>query len=328
MPTYQNPADDSDKLRLDETDKPLAETLNPNFRYALFSPIAKGGKSLIQACTDLYLGRKICHKSLRKEFAQDEVEQRRLLREARIAARLQHPNIVPTYDLGRTRDGGYFFTMKLLEGYTLRELLNYRERYDLTQMVNVIEQIANALAYAHQKGVLHRDVKPENILVGRFGEIVLLDWGLTKVWDDGGDEVESEGMTSTASGSKSEADGARAALSLGMTQMGPVQGTISYMSPEQLDREATIDDRSDVYSLGAVLYEILCGQTVFDGERMDELAEKVRSETPRPPSEKTRVKLPRMLEDLTMQCLAKEPSRRVSSMNDVLRVLSENWLLS
>ena len=100
------------------------------------------------------------------------------------------------------------------------------------------------------------------------------------------------------------------------------------MSPEQLDRVETIDDRSDVYSLGAVLYEILCGCTVFEGERMDELAEKVRSETPRPPSEKTRVKLPRMLEELTMQCLAKEPNRRISSMNDVLRVLSENWQLS
>ena len=150
MPTYQNPIDDDERLSLAETDKPLAETLNPAFRYALFSQIAKGGKSTIQSCMDLYLGRKVCHKSLRREFASDDIEQRRLLREARIIARLQHPNIVPTYDLGRTRDGGYFFTMKLLEGYTLRELLDYRERYDLTQMINVIEQIANALAFAHQ----------------------------------------------------------------------------------------------------------------------------------------------------------------------------------
>ncbi|MEC8601115.1 MAG: protein kinase, partial [Pseudomonadota bacterium] len=113
-----------------------------------------------------------------------------------------------------------------------------------------------------------------------------------------------------------------------MTQHGPVQGTISYMSPEQLDKEDSIDDRSDVYSLGAVLYEILCGQTVFDGERMDILAEKVRSEPPVAPSTKTSAKLPKMLEDLTMQCLQKDLDRRVGSMNDVLRVLSENWLMS
>jgi len=113
-----------------------------------------------------------------------------------------------------------------------------------------------------------------------------------------------------------------------MTQHGPVQGTISYMSPEQLDKEDSIDDRSDVYSLGAVLYEILCGQTVFEGERMDILAEKVRSEPPVAPSTKTSAKIPKMLEDLTMQCLQKDPDRRVGSMNEVLRVLSENWLMS
>ena len=324
MPTYQNPIDDDEKLTLAETDKPLAETLNPAFRYALFSQIAKGGKSTIQSCMDLYLGRKVCHKSLRREFASDDIEQRRLLREARIIARLQHPNIVPTYDLGRTRDGGYFFTMKLLEGYTLRELLDYRERYDLTQMINVIEQIANALAFAHQKGVLHRDIKPENILVGRFGEIVLLDWGLAKVWDHRAAEAgDSTPPSDNESGSANDGK-----FVSHMTQHGPVQGTISYMSPEQLDKEDSIDDRSDVYSLGAVLYEILCGQTVFEGERMDILAEKVRSEPPVAPSTKTSAKLPKMLEDLTMQCLQKDPDRRIGSMNDVLRVLSENWLMS
>ena len=191
-------------------------------------------------------------------------------------------------------------------------------------MINVIEQIANALAFAHQKGVLHRDIKPENILVGRFGEIVLLDWGLAKVWAHRAAEAgDSKSPSDNESGSANDGK-----LVSHMTQHGPVQGTISYMSPEQLDKEDSIDDRSDVYSLGTVLYEILCGKTVFEGERMDTLAEKVRSEPPVAPSTKTSAKLPKMLEDLTMQCLQKDPDRRIGSMNDVLRVLSENWLMS
>ena len=285
MPTYQNPIDDDERLTLAETDKPLAETLNPAFRYALFSQIAKGGKSTIQSCMDLYLGRKVCHKSLRREFASDDIEQRRLLREARIIARLQHPNIVPTYDLGRTRDGGYFFTMKLLEGYTLRELLDYRERYDLTQMINVIEQIANALAFAHQKGVLHRDIKPENILVGRFGEIVLLDWGLAKVWA----HRAAEAGDSTSPSDHRIWFGQRWKLCVAYDSAWTVQGTISYMSPEQLDKEDSIDDRSDVYSLGAVLYEILCGQTVFEASAWISWPRRcVRSRRSHPPLKRVR----------------------------------------
>ena len=136
--------------------------------------------------------------------------------------------------------------------------------------------------------------------MGRFGEIVLLDWGLAKVWDHrAAEEGDLNSPLDNESGSANDGK-----LVSHMTQHGPVQGTISYMSPEQLDKEDSIDDRSDVYSLGAVLYEILCGQTVFEGERMDILAEKARSE-PVAPSTKTSAKLPKMLEDLTMQCLQK-----------------------
>ena len=227
------------------------------------------GNHLIQSCSDLYLSRRICYKSLRREFAEDPVEQKRLLREARVTAILQHPNIVPTYDLGRDTRGHYYFTMKLVHGYTLREVLDYRERYDLTQLVDVIEQVAQALSYAHTKGVIHRDVKPENILVGPFGEVVLLDWGLAKVWD-----------TPEPSASPDAPEPEAEALPLTMTRHGKVQGTISYMSPEQLTNETEIDSRADIYSLGAVLYEVLTGQNAAVGETMDELARSVRYDTP------------------------------------------------
>ena len=224
---------------------------------------------------------------------------------------------MPTYDLGRDTRGHYYFTMKLVHGYTLREVLDYRERYDLTQLVDVIEQVAQALSYAHTKGVIHRDVKPENILVGPFGEVVLLDWGLAKVWD-----------TPEPSASPDAPEPEAEALPLTMTRHGKVQGTISYMSPEQLTNETEIDSRADIYSLGAVLYEVLTGQNAAVGETMDELARSVRYDTPALPSQVARLKIPKLLEDLTMRCLKKEPSERLANMEEMIRLLSQNWQLS
>ena len=164
----------------EDTDKPLPAKIDHNLRYAFFSTIAKGGKSLIKSCKDMHLGRFVCYKTLKPEFADDPIEQQRLLREARVSAMLQHPNTLPTYELGRDNNGNYYFTMKLVHGYTLREILDYRDRYDLTQLTDVIIQVGHALEYAHCHGVLHRDIKPENILVGPFGEVILMDWGLAK----------------------------------------------------------------------------------------------------------------------------------------------------
>ena len=169
------------QLYADDTDTPLPETLNPKIRYAYFSTIATGGKSLIQSCRDLYLGRTVCYKTLKPEFQKDPTENLRLLREARISAMLQHPNTMPTYEIGRDNRGHYFFTMKLVHGYTLRELFNYRKRYDFSQLMNVIVQVGNALGYAHSAGVLHRDIKPDNVLVGKSDPecVYLVDFGMS-----------------------------------------------------------------------------------------------------------------------------------------------------
>ena len=224
------PKDDYAVLYLEDTDKPLPEKIVQATRYAYFKTIARAGKSIIQSCKDMHLGRVICHKSLRPEFVKDPIEQQRVLREARVSAMLQHPNTVPTYEVGRDSRGNYYFTMKLVHGYTLRELLDYRDRYDLKRLFDVIIQIAFALDYAHSHRVAHRDIKPENILVGPFGEVLLLDWGLAKVWDASGSSQPEGG-----SNEPSNED-----LATSITGQGNLQGTATYMSPEQIRRDPNI----------------------------------------------------------------------------------------
>ena len=299
---------------LEDTDKALPEKININTRYAYFKTIAKGGKCLIQACKDLHLSRVICYKSLLPEFADDPIEQQRFLREARVSAMLQHPNTVPTYELGRDNKGHYYFTMKLVHGYTLREILDYRERYDLSQLVDVIIQVAHALEYAHAHGVVHRDIKPENILVGPFGEVVLMDWGLAKVWKtDGSDAVLPADKDDTYSDD------------LSITRRGKLQGTVIHMSPEQIDKAPDIDGRTDIYSLGTILYEILTGKTPSDADSMDKIIGNIKNHEPPLPSETTSLYIPPLLEKATMACLKKKPEDRIQTANELIRLLQEDW---
>ncbi|MDC1436252.1 serine/threonine protein kinase [Gammaproteobacteria bacterium] len=300
---------------LEDTDKALPEKINNNTRYAYFKTIAKGGKCLIQACKDLHLSRVICYKSLLPEFADDPIEQQRFLREARVSAMLQHPNTIPTYELGRDNQGHYYFTMKLVHGYTLREILDYRERYDLNQLVEVIIQVAYAIEYAHAHGVVHRDVKPENILVGPFSEVVLMDWGLAKVWKkDGSDAALTEDNKDTISDD------------LSITRRGKLQGTIIHMSPEQIDKDPNIDGRTDIYSLGTILYEILTGSSPSTGDTMNQMIDSVKNQEPVPPSEASKFHVPALLDKATMACLKKKPDDRLQSANELIRLLQEDWL--
>jgi len=313
MLTFQQPPKEYSDVYLEDTDKPLPEVLNPNTRYMFLGDIAKGGKCLIKSCKDLHLSRVICYKTLRAEFVDNEIEQQRLLREARVSAMLQHPSTVPVYEVGRDRKGSYYFTMKLVHGYTLREIFDYRERYDLTQLIDVIVQIAQALAYAHNHGVAHRDIKPENILVGPYGEVVLLDWGLAKVWSRDGKPLVDKTLEQDIEWDKS------------ITMTGKLQGTLCYMSPEQIRRAPDIGYSTDIYSLGSVLYELLSGQTPFDGEKTYEILDAVENQTAPKPSEVSRFAIPKTLEWLTLKCLAKDPADRPANMEEVIRVLHEDW---
>ncbi len=310
------PKDDYAMVYLESTDAPLPEKINPATRYAYFKTIAKGSKAIVYSCKDLHLSRLVCYKTLKPEFINDAVEQKRFIREARVGAMLQHPNTVPMYELGKDSKGNVYFTMKLVHGYTLREILDYRERYDLRQLVNVVIQVAHALDYAHSHRVIHRDIKPENILVGPFGEVVLMDWGLAKVWtEDGSAFVLSDEQFEFNSNAKVAS----------ITDMENLQGTILYMSPEQTLKDPDIDYRSDIYSLGAVMYEILAGEPPFDAEYVDEMLTKIREEIPPKPSTLTKERIPSLLEYVVMKCLTKEPNKRMGSCAELVRMLEEDW---
>lgn len=314
MLRFQQPPKEYNDVFLEDTDRPLPKVLNPNTRYMFLHTIAKGGKSIINACKDMHLNRVVAYKTLRPEFIDDEIETVRLLREARVSAMLQHPNTIPVYEIGRDNRGNYYFTMKLVHGYTLREILDYRERYDLAQLIQVVEQVAHALANAHAHGVVHRDIKPENILVGPYREVLVMDWGLAKVWKRDGSASEEPAEPVAIAGSEKS-----------MTGHGKLQGTLCYMSPEQIKRDPQISFGSDIYSLGSVLYELLTGRTPFDGDKTYEILDLVQNQLPARPSGVSKYPVPRVLEDLCMRCLEKDPAARPQTMTEVVRTLEQDW---
>lgn len=312
MLKFKEPPKSHTEVFLEDTDKPLPKVLNPNTRYKFLSTIAKGGKSIISSYKDMHLNRVVAYKSLRPEFVDDEVENIRLLREARISAMLQHPNTLPIYEVGRDNRGNYYFTMKLVHGYTLREVLDFRDRYALSQLLEVITQVSHALAYAHANGVAHRDIKPENILIGPYNEVLLMDWGLAKVWRRSGEPSDDPANEQAAI----DADKT-------MTGYGKLQGSICYMSPEQISRDPGISFSTDIYSLGSVLYEILAGQTPFDSDKTYELLDMVENQQPVKPSEVAKYPIPKVLEELCMKCLQKDPGARPKSMKDLIWAIEQ-----
>jgi eukaryotic-like serine/threonine-protein kinase len=203
--------------------------------------------------------------------------------------------------------------MKLVHGYTLREILDFRERYDLNQLMKLLLQVAYALKYAHTHGVAHRDIKPENILAGPYGEVLLLDWGLAKVWHPDGTAVEEVQLAPSD------------IKDITITGQGKVQGTAHYMSPEQINRDPDIDGRTDIFSFGAVLYEVLCGKSPANGEKLHQVIASVLNDTPELPSKVTKHHVPPLLEKIAMRCLQKQAVDRYTTMDELLLVLHQDW---
>jgi tetratricopeptide (TPR) repeat protein len=228
---------------------------NAPVRYQLFGEIARGGMGVILQGRDNELARDVVFKVLREDHQDSPTLRQRFVDEARVGGRSQHPGVVPVYELGRFDDRPPYFTMKLVQGRTLGELLAARANadQDLPRLLKVFEQVCQTVAYAHSKGVIHRDLKPANVMVGEFGEVLVIDWGLARVRGTGFGQAVSETNETAPSAAR-------------QTQAGTVMGTLAYMAPEQARGEVgQVDERSDVFALGAMLCEILTGQPPYVG---------------------------------------------------------------
>ncbi len=253
-------------------------------RYRIQRKLGAGGMADVYLAEDQELGRRVAIKILNGRHANDDQFIERFRREAKNAAALNHPNIVSIYDRGEG-EGTYYIAMEYLDGRTLKELIVGRGAAPVNVAIEYARQILSALRFAHRHGIVHRDIKPHNVLVDSEGRVKVTDFGI-----------------------------ARAGTSQ-MTETGSIVGTAQYLSPEQA-RGGEIDQRSDLYSLGVVLYELLTGKTPFDGETPVEIAMKHLSNTPEPPS-KLRPDIPPELDMVVLRALAKNPDDRYQSADEM-----------
>jgi serine/threonine-protein kinase len=292
-------------------------------RYVLTQLHAQGGLGRVWLARDQALGRDVALKELRPEGAERPALWARFLEEARVTGQLEHPGIVPVYELARRPDDGQpFYAMRFVKGHTLAAALQaYHEKrragtatpLELRGLLSAFVAVCNAAAYAHSRGVIHRDLKPANVVLGDFGEVMVLDWGLAKVLGRG-----------TAEGSPAPvalaADAARQD-----TVQGQVLGTPAYMAPEQAEgRPDLLDARTDVYGLGALLYEILTGQPPFGGGELPEVLRRVREEVPAPPRQLVAA-TPRPLEAVCLKALAKLGADRYATATGLADEV-QRWL--
>ena len=260
-----------------------------NGRYELEGRLGEGGMAAVFRGTDNVLGRTVAVKVLAPRFAGDSTFVQRFRREAQAAARLNHPNVVGVFDTG-SDNNVHYIVMEYVEGRTLEEVLRQEGRLQPERAVEVAESVAAALSFAHREGLVHRDIKPANIMITRSGEVKVMDFGIARI-------------TSTET----------------LTQTATVLGTASYLSPEQAQGEA-VDARSDIYSLGVVLYEMLTGQVPFIGETAVAVAYKHVREVPTLPT-RIEPRIPRQLEAVVMKALAKNPANRYGSADEFRRDL-------
>ena len=265
-------------------------------KYAIRSVLGKGAMGIVYKAFDPHIERLVAIKTIRKDLVEPELAAQYMARfknEAKAAGRLQHPNIVSVYEYGED-DKVTFIAMEYVEGAGLREYLNRRASFDFGQLAALMEQLLDALEFAHARGVVHRDIKPSNLIITGEGQLKVADFGIARV--------------DTSS----------------LTMVGMTIGTPPYMSPEQI-RGLEVDHRSDLFSTGVVLYELLTGEKPFGGN-LESVTYKICHDEPEPPSQRSALKLPVEVDRLIATALAKEPEARFQdarTFHDALREVAQ-----
>ncbi|UCC82793.1 MAG: protein kinase [Gemmatimonadota bacterium] len=261
-------------------------------KYAVEREIGRGGMAIVYLAQDLKHDRQVAVKVLLPELS-TSLGTQRFLREVKIAAGLQHPHILPIYDSGEAA-GLLYYVMPYVEGHTLRDRLDRETQLPIDESLQIVRDVANALSYAHKRGIVHRDIKPENILISE-GYPVVADFGIARALTEaGGDKL---------------------------TQTGVAIGTPAYMSPEQVREGAQVDGRSDLYSLGCVLYEMLAGQPPFTGATPQVIMAR-HALDPVPPLRTVRGTVPESVERAVAQSLAKVPADRFTSGEQMIQAMA------
>jgi serine/threonine-protein kinase len=280
-------------------------------RYAVRSVLGRGGMGEVRLCADAWIGREVAMKIAHQGRAEQPHLRARFVREALVQGQLEHPSIVPVYDLGTRPDGATFFTMKRVRGLTLAEVvhgLRHRDpavvrAYSRRRLLTAMGSVCLAVSFAHSRGVVHRDLKPENIMLGDFGEVYVLDWGVARVLEDAWVR---------------RAATAQVAAPVGRTQAGALVGTPGYAAPEQVQGEKPVGESSDVYALGAILFELLALTPLHRGDSVEALvASTLKSGAARPSTRAPELEIPPELDSICARATALAPADRFASAREM-----------
>jgi serine/threonine-protein kinase len=304
-------------LTIDEPDGGgLASLLGAGERYVYERDLARGGMGRVVVAYDRDLRRRVAVKVLLAP-APGVARASRFLDEAQATAQLEHPNIAPVYDLGVSESGAPFFTMKWIRGRSLAQAIGSGEA-SLIRLVQILQQAAMGVDFAHSRGVIHRDLKPDNVMVGDYGEVLVVDWGIAKVLGrdkaaaaPAGPDLDLEAGGEAVSTERSER-GVR-------TLEGAIQGSVAFMSPEQARGDVSaVDRRTDVFGLGTILYMILTGRPLYEARSLPEVLELARRGAVTPPRERAPDRdVPAALEEICLKALAPEPAQRFESAREL-----------
>jgi len=282
-----------------------------NARYAVKSLLGQGGMGEVHLTADGWIGRDVAMKIAHQGQAAQPHLRARFVREALVQGQLEHPSIVPVYDLGTRADGATFFTMKRVRGLTLAEIIHGLRRgdqavvraYSRRRLLTALSSVCLAISFAHSRGVVHRDLKPENIMLGDFGEVYVLDWGVARVLEDAWMQRPST---------------APVAVPVGRTQAGALVGTPGYAAPEQVQGDRRVGEPSDIYALGAILFELLSLSPLHRGETVEALvASTLESGAARPSARAPQLEIPPELDHICARATGLSPADRFASAREM-----------